>query len=116
MCGIVGFLDKLGRDDYPSGRVVLAMLDALACRGPDSAGVALMRRHGPEDGLWTIRLAPLEAARTLPDLRAIGEVVASSPEGDTLHLTLRPHPGASLDDLERVLGTRRGGLELICAG
>jgi glutamate synthase domain-containing protein 1 len=41
MCGIVGFLQKSGPDDQPVGKVLLAMLQALACRGPDSAGVAL---------------------------------------------------------------------------
>jgi glutamate synthase domain-containing protein 1 len=40
MCGIVGFLPKSG-DNAIIGRVVLNMLSALACRGPDSAGVAL---------------------------------------------------------------------------
>jgi glutamate synthase domain-containing protein 1 len=41
MCGIVGFLDKLKNDHTPVGQVILKMLTALGCRGPDSAGVAL---------------------------------------------------------------------------
>jgi glutamate synthase domain-containing protein 1 len=42
MCGIVGFLDKRpGQQQYPLGRTLLALLQALACRGPDSAGVAV---------------------------------------------------------------------------
>ena len=41
MCGIVGFLDKLGRTERPLGQTLLAMLEALGCRGPDSAGVAI---------------------------------------------------------------------------
>jgi glutamate synthase domain-containing protein 1 len=41
MCGIVGFLRKSGADHQPLGEVLLAMLQSLACRGPDSAGVAL---------------------------------------------------------------------------
>jgi glutamate synthase domain-containing protein 1 len=41
MCGIIGFLDKRGGHDHPIGRTLLAMLQALSCRGPDSAGVAL---------------------------------------------------------------------------
>ena len=48
MCGIVGFFDK----SDASGRIgatILGMLEALACRGPDSSGVALW---GPAaDGL-----------------------------------------------------------------
>src|SRR5262245_45606229 len=41
MCGIVGFLDKRGGTGHPVGRTILTMLQALGCRGPDSAGVAL---------------------------------------------------------------------------
>jgi glutamine phosphoribosylpyrophosphate amidotransferase len=41
MCGIVGFLDKRPSADRPLGRTLLTMLQALGCRGPDSAGVAL---------------------------------------------------------------------------
>jgi glutamate synthase domain-containing protein 1 len=48
MCGIVGYFDK----SAAGGRIgdkVLAMLTALGCRGPDSAGVAMWDRPG--DGL-----------------------------------------------------------------
>jgi methylamine---glutamate N-methyltransferase subunit A len=41
MCGIVGYFDKIGAAHQPIGKILLGMLDALACRGPDSAGVAL---------------------------------------------------------------------------
>jgi glutamate synthase domain-containing protein 1 len=42
MCGIAGFLDRTkNHESDPLGRVVLSMLEALSCRGPDSAGVAL---------------------------------------------------------------------------
>ena len=48
MCGIAGFFKKSeenikSEEDLPvtSGRTVLQMLEALACRGPDSAGVAM---------------------------------------------------------------------------
>src|ERR1700736_3291330 len=41
MCGIVGYFDKIGEANRPIGKILLGMLDALACRGPDSAGVAL---------------------------------------------------------------------------
>ena len=46
MCGIVGFWDKSNDESAPLGRTILKMLDALDCRGPDSAGVAL---YGPPD-------------------------------------------------------------------
>jgi len=41
MCGIVGFLDKTHNAHAAVGSVLFAMLRALRCRGPDSAGVAL---------------------------------------------------------------------------
>jgi methylamine---glutamate N-methyltransferase subunit A len=43
MCGIVGYLDKTGSNAAALGCNVLGMLNALGCRGPDSAGVALYR-------------------------------------------------------------------------
>src|SRR5262245_11896900 len=46
MCGIVGYLDKKNNPDFPIGRTLLGMLQALSCRGPDSAGVALYGRPG----------------------------------------------------------------------
>src|SRR5436305_635932 len=74
MCGIVGFVDRLGRPDFPGGRVIATMLEALACRGPDGAGVAILRPP-PGDGLWSFRLAIPDAARSCPDLAPWGEVV-----------------------------------------
>jgi glutamate synthase domain-containing protein 1 len=41
MCGIVGYFDKTGAEKPALGKILLGMLNALACRGPDSAGVAL---------------------------------------------------------------------------
>jgi glutamate synthase domain-containing protein 1 len=41
MCGIVGFFDKTNDAHVPVGQTILGMLNALGCRGPDSAGVAL---------------------------------------------------------------------------
>jgi methylamine---glutamate N-methyltransferase subunit A len=46
MCGIVGYLDKRDQLDFPVGRTLLSMLQALSCRGPDSAGVALFGGRG----------------------------------------------------------------------
>jgi len=45
MCGIVGYLNQVGTEDRTVGSVLLAMLNALACRGPDSTGVALFGEH-----------------------------------------------------------------------
>src|SRR4029077_7742759 len=47
MCGIVGYFDRANNVDVPLGSTILKMLDALACRGPDSAAVALFGTPSP---------------------------------------------------------------------
>jgi glutamate synthase domain-containing protein 1 len=47
MCGIIGYLDKRGRRNEPLGQTLLSMLQALSCRGPDSAGVAVFGEARP---------------------------------------------------------------------
>lgn len=53
MCGIIGYLNKLAHPERPIGRVILNMLQALSCRGPDSAGVAL---YGPPRPFWVAQI------------------------------------------------------------
>ena len=55
MCGIVGYLDKTRNNAAALGHTVLGMLNALGCRGPDSAGVALY--GGTQDGQLVVRVA-----------------------------------------------------------
>ena len=47
MCGIVGYFDKTTANKTAVGQRLLKMLEALACRGPDSAGVAMFGSHPP---------------------------------------------------------------------
>lgn len=55
MCGIVGYMALSGREEAV-GETVLAMLDGLALRGPDSAGAAIFAAaEGSADVCW-IRL------------------------------------------------------------
>jgi methylamine---glutamate N-methyltransferase subunit A len=54
MCGIVGFLDKTGNERTPVGQIIQRMLDALGCRGPDSAGVGLF--NGQKTGCQVLRI------------------------------------------------------------
>jgi glutamate synthase domain-containing protein 1 len=64
VCGIAGYLDKT-TDRAPIGNVLLAMLEALGQRGPDSAGLALMRGTGADGEVCWVRLPEgrdLEAA------------------------------------------------------
>jgi methylamine---glutamate N-methyltransferase subunit A len=53
MCGIVGFMNKSGSRSESLGATLIAMLRALACRGPDSAGVAIYNL--PADG-WVLQV------------------------------------------------------------
>jgi glutamate synthase domain-containing protein 1 len=116
MCGIIGFLDRHGRRDHPSGGVVLAMLQALAGRGPDSAGIALLRPPRP-DGAWTLRLAPLERAEpALAHLEPLGQIVEVERQGASLRLAFTPGPSVTAAMVERALGACRGGLEVLCLG
>jgi len=123
MCGIVGFWDKTGRVEIATGRVVLTMLEALACRGPDGAGVALI---GPapetgEEDVWSVRITPAGEG-PLEQLSRLGQLVLMpnralwQRQGSTLRFRIRPDPGVSAEDLERALGARRGGLEVLSLG
>jgi len=56
MCGIVGYYDKTGSNQTPVGQIVLDMLNALGCRGPDSAGVALYNSHNVGCTILQIKL------------------------------------------------------------
>jgi glutamate synthase domain-containing protein 1 len=120
MCGIVGYLDKQGRRGVPSGALILRMLEALACRGPDSAGVALIG-DGPESeatgASWTIRIAPGDGrAVNLAALDALENVEALEGGTSALRFRIQPTKGVTAAALETALGARRGGLEVLSMG
>lgn len=87
MCGIMGLYAKSGVYGEQLGSVLLAMLNALACRGPDSAGVALycprpdgaqqLRIKLGDDADWEARLravlAVVEPAATIREQQHSGE-------------------------------------------
>src|ERR1700680_3392705 len=56
MCGIVGYFNKTGANEQPLGEVLLRMLEALACRGPDSAGVGMFGAHRPDYFVAQVKL------------------------------------------------------------
>jgi glutamate synthase domain-containing protein 1 len=95
MCGIVGFLDKRGGTEHPVGRTLLAMLNALGCRGPDSAGVAVF---GPRQPDWVLRLA-------LPGGAGVREPVRCtfSNSADAERWASQESPGAEIVSLGRHL-------------
>jgi glutamate synthase domain-containing protein 1 len=96
MCGIVGVFDKTG-EASPVGATALAMLSALGCRGPDSAGVAFW---GPDADGHVVRVKPGDGADPVARRRAIarsasrfGRMRATSTRGALLRVrvdTARP--------------------------
>jgi methylamine---glutamate N-methyltransferase subunit A len=61
MCGIAGFLDKT-RDNRNSsiGQILITMLEGLACRGPDSTGVALFGSSADHQAVLRVKLGDEE--------------------------------------------------------
>jgi glutamine phosphoribosylpyrophosphate amidotransferase len=123
MCGIIGFLSRRPTTAGPStGRTVLTMLQALACRGPDSAGAAVI---GPSDAadpdIWSVRVAHAPAG-ILDKIGGLGDVLEFGNDGAsldvdaTIRFRFRPGAGVTPDDLERALDARRGGTEVLSLG
>lgn len=54
MCGIAGYWAKSEDGRIPVGCILLKMLNALGCRGPDSTGVAMYGARNA--GWWTVRV------------------------------------------------------------
>jgi len=75
MCGIVGFWDKTGNERGAVGCTILKMLDALGCRGPDSAGVALFGT--PDGDGFVIRVKLREHGRLEPQAQEVARVAES---------------------------------------
>jgi glutamate synthase domain-containing protein 1 len=95
------------------------MLRALACRGPDSAGAAVIGGVGVGQGAggWTLRIAPAEAEALKP-LAPLGRVLdmESAGAGRSLRVRFLANDGVTAEEVERALGARRGGLEVLSLG
>jgi glutamate synthase domain-containing protein 1 len=92
MCGIIGYLDKRGQPSQPVGQTLLAMLQALSCRGPDSTGVAVFGTARPG---WVLQLKlpertePGKAVQgTLAALQELAVVIQHKTVGAYLRLEL----------------------------
>jgi glutamate synthase domain-containing protein 1 len=115
MCGIVGFLDKRGGTDRPIGRTLLNMLQALSCRGPDSAGVALF---GPARPFWIAQIKLPEGtdrdegpARVLNALQGTVAILNHQTVGAYLRLEVMNPSG-----LEEKLRRQVPGAEIVSLG
>src|SRR5258706_8658830 len=78
MCGIVGYLDKTGKDSGKLGPTLLQMLTALGRRGPDSAGVALYSPRADEAHVLRVKLGNDGdyAKRAAEVVRQVGAIAA----------------------------------------
>jgi glutamate synthase domain-containing protein 1 len=113
VCGIVGYLDRRSSGQRPLGETLLAMLRALGCRGPDSAGVALFGEPGELQLRLSLppRMTSDDAEKVLARLgirvrrRWPTNVVDGIVERDT-------EPGLLDDQLQQALP----GAEVLCMG
>jgi len=113
MCGIVGYLDKHEQSDFPLGRTVLSMLQALSCRGPDSAGLALFGGRGE----MRLRLSPPPNTETdaLSDaLQQEGLTILRSYR--TGVVDARVAAETDLSKVEMRIRRRLPGSEVLCLG
>jgi methylamine---glutamate N-methyltransferase subunit A len=74
MCGIVGYFRK-AEGEGPLGEIMLRMITALGCRGPDSTGLALYGGKRKSGAVVRVKLA--EAVEAKPQAKAILKAVES---------------------------------------
>lgn len=68
MCGIVGLHLKTGRYTARLGELLVPMLDCMATRGPDSAGIGIYADgDAPGRWRWSLRLGDIDDEATLQD-------------------------------------------------
>ena len=87
MCGIVGFWDKTGDERGAVGGTILQMLNAVGCRGPDSAGVALFGAPAGDGFVIRVKLGEhgnlepkaQEVARRAESFGAVGHFSTTGP-------------------------------------
>ncbi len=118
MCGIVGFLDKRPGADRCLGQTLLAMLQALGCRGPDSAGVAVF---GAPQHSWILQIKVAEHGQALDSLAAVrtaleerATVLAAQARG--AYLRLEVQSALAVPQLEDYLLLRVPGAEVVSLG
>lgn len=118
MCGIIGYLDKRHGTGQPVGRTLLKMLQALSCRGPDSAGVALF---GPARASWLLQVKLPEHTNSEAATKAVLEglpnrVSVISHETVSAYVRLELSTTVGPIDLEECLLTRVPGVEVVSLG
>jgi methylamine---glutamate N-methyltransferase subunit A len=121
MCGIVGFLDKTHNRQAPVGLTIFNMLQALGCRGPDSAGVALYSQQHDGDLVLRVKLGEQGdfAARSkhiAERLQAAGCTLGEvSTTAAYLRLVIETPPG-DLRQLECLIESAAADVEVVSMG
>ena len=119
MCGISGFLDRTGNESAAVGQTILKMLNALDCRGPDSAGVALY--GGGRNGDLVLRISLGEngafderAAQVSQRVQTSGSVRDASTTAEYMRLVVEDQEDAR--QLERLVESAGEGIEVVSMG
>jgi glutamate synthase domain-containing protein 1 len=121
MCGIVGFLDKTHNEQAAVGQTIFKMLQALGCRGPDSAGVALYSHQHDGDLVLRVKLGDHGrfddrgkqiANRVQQAGCMLGEL---SINAEYLRLVITTPPGDSRQ-LERLIESEAEDVEVVSMG
>ena len=119
MCGIVGFLDKTQNEQRAVGQTILEMLQALGCRGPDSAGVALYGRRQDESIVLRIKLGEngvyneksAQIAERVGTLGLLRELTTTAE-----YLRLVVDADGNPQELERLIESVSDGVEVVSMG
>jgi len=121
MCGIAGFWDKSANEQAPVGQTIFKMLQALGCRGPDSAGVALYSPQHDGDLVLRVKLGEqgdlAERGRQIADrVQAAGSTLGEvSTTAEYLRLVLDAPP-SSARQLERLIEAAGDEVEVVSMG
>jgi methylamine---glutamate N-methyltransferase subunit A len=121
MCGIVGFLDRTESSEHgPLGRVLLDELQALACRGPDSAGVAMF---GPAtDSRYVLRVKLADHGDVAPRARRLADLLEAREVTSREFLTVSAYArlvvdgGVDLAELIASIESLDEEIEVVSAG
>ena len=118
MCGIVGYFRK-AEGEGPLGEVMLRMITALGCRGPDSTGLALYGGTRQSGAVVRVKLAEAKEAapQTLAILKALADVTdvtASALAAGVLRVELGN--GAAAAAVERAVLRSAPGSEVFSIG
>jgi glutamate synthase domain-containing protein 1 len=118
MCGIVGYFRKSGSEG-PLGEVMLRMITALGCRGPDSTGLALYGGKRRAGAVVRVKLADgkedgPQTKAIVRALESITRIKASALTSGVLRVELGN--GASAAAVERAVLRSAPGSEVFSIG